>query len=156
VGDTVLSFETEVEGSPDRGLLVMQVRRPRPDLAELKIGSKTHRLDVTKEGVRVVEGGWLLRFPLEVGATFPGQYGSVRVTRVGITVEVPAGRFEGCIETEETTGASRTLTQYCPTVGIVQLEIESLSSDAPGREVARLKFHGPLLDLGEDRVNVTQ
>jgi hypothetical protein len=93
--------------------------------------------------------------PLEVGASFTGQYGTVKVTRVNLNVVVPAGHFEGCIETEETTGTSRTLTRYCPTIGITELEVESLSTEAPGREVARLKSHGPLVDLGQDQLKVS-
>jgi hypothetical protein len=155
IDDSVLSFETEVEGSQEKGLLVMQIQRPRPNVAELKIGGKIHRLDLLKEGVRVIEGGWLLKLPLEVGATFAGQYGTVKVTHVNRTVKVPAGTFEGCVETEETTGTSRTLTRYCPTLGITELEIESLSADAPGREVARLKSHGALVDLGQDQLKVS-
>jgi hypothetical protein len=156
IDNTVLSFETETEGVAERGLLVMQIRRPRPTVVELKIGDKIRRLDLLKEGVRVVESGWLLKLPLEVGATFTGQYGTVKVTRVNLTVQVPAGRFEGCIETEETTGTSRTLTRFCPTIGITELEVESLSTDAPGREMVRLKSHGPLVDLGQDQVKVSQ
>lgn len=153
---SVLAFETEQEGTAERGLLVMQVRRPRPNLAEVKIGQKVHRLDLVKDGVRVAEGGYVLKAPIEVGATFTGQYGSVKITHVNKQVTVPAGRFEGCVETEETTGTSRTTTSYCPTIGITLLEVESLSVDAPGREIARLKSHGPLMELGEDQVKVTQ
>jgi hypothetical protein len=153
---TALSFETEVEGSAERGLLVMQIHRPRPTVVELKIGGKIHRLDLVKEGVRVVEGGWLLKLPLEVGATFTGQYGTVKVTNVNLTVNVPAGRFDGCVETEELSGTNRTLTRYCPTIGITELEIESLSTDEPAREIARLKSHGPLVDLGQDQLKVSQ
>lgn len=155
IDNSVLSFETEVEGSPEKGLLVMQVRRPRLNVAELRIGSKVHRLDLLREGVRAIEGGWLLKLPLDVGATFAGKYGTVKVTHVNRTVKVPAGTFEGCVETEETTGSSRTLTRYCPTIGIAELEIESLSADAPAREVARLKSHGALVDLGQDQLKIS-
>jgi hypothetical protein len=155
IDNTVLSFETETEGSAERGLLVMQVRRPRPTLVELKVGGKTRRLDLLKDGVRVVESGWLLKRPLEVGATFTGQYGTVKVTRVNLTVVVPAGKFEGCVETEETTGTSRTMTRFCPTIGITELEVEALSTDAPGREIAKLKSFGPLVDLGKDQLQVS-
>ena len=156
IRDTVLSFETEREGSSERGLLVMQIRRPRADMAELHIGNKIHRLDLVKDGVRYAEGGYVLKLPLEVGATFSGQYGLVKVINVHQTVVVPAGHFDGCVETEESSGTSRTTTTYCPTIGITQLEVESLSADAPGREIVRLKSNGPLVDLGQDQLKVTQ
>jgi hypothetical protein len=152
--NTVMSFETETEGSAERGLLVMQVRRPRPKLVELTVGGKIRRLDLTDEGVRIVESGWLLRRPLEVGATFTGQNGSVRVSSIQRTVDVPAGHFRECVETVEIGPTVRTLTVFCPHVGIALLEVDSMSVNEPERIVARLKSYGKRVDLGGDQVRV--
>lgn len=152
--NTVMSFETETEGSADRGILIMQVTRPRPKVVELNIGGKIRRLDLTDEGVRIVEGGWLLKKPLEVGATFAGQNGQVRVATIHVSVDVPAGHFKECVETEEIGSAARTITTYCPHVGIALLEVESMSVKNPERVTARLKTHGPRIDLGADQVRV--
>jgi hypothetical protein len=152
--NTVMSFETQTEGSAERGLLVMQVRRPRPNVVELDVGGKIRRLDLTDEGVKIVEGGWLLKKPLEVGATFPGQNGQVRVSSIMRSVDVPAGHFKECVETEETGPGTRTVTTYCPLVGITLLEVESLAVSNPERVIARLKAHGPRVDLGGDQVRV--
>jgi hypothetical protein len=152
--DTVLSFETETEGTAERGLLIMQVRRPRPNVVELDIGGKIRRLDLTRDGVKIVEGGWLLKKPLEVGATFTGQNGPVRVKSIHTAIDVPAGHFTDCVETEEVSPAARTLTTFCPLVGITLLDVESMSVSSPERVTARLKAHGPRVDVGSDQVRV--
>lgn len=151
---TVMSFETETEGSADRGLLIMQVRRPRPNLVELAIGGKVRRLDLLKEGVKIVEGGWLLKTPLEVGATFVGISGNVRVSSITREVTVPAGHYRECVETVEISPEARTTTTYCPLVGIVLLEVDSMSVHNPEHVTARLKSHGPLVELGGDQVRI--
>lgn len=151
---TVMSFETEIEGSEERGLLIMQVRRPRSDLVELTIGGKVRRLDLLKEGVKLIEGGWLLKAPLEVGATFVGMSGNVRVSSITREVAVPAGRYKECVETVEISPEVRTTTTFCPLVGIVLLEVDSMSVQNPERVTARLKSHGPLVDLGGDGVQI--
>jgi hypothetical protein len=153
--NTVMSFETEAEGSAEHGLLIMQVRRPRPNVVELDVGGKIRRLDLTSDGVKIVEGGWLLKKPLEVGATFAGQYGKVRVSSITRSVNVPAGQFKECVETEEVSAAARTLTVYCPHAGITLLEVESLGLDNPERAIARLKSFGPRVDVGGDQVRIS-
>lgn len=152
--NTVMSFETQAEGSADHGLLIMQVTRPRPNVVELNVGGKIRRLDLNNDGVRIVEGGWLLKKPLEVGATFAGQNGQVRVTTIHMSVDVPAGHFKECIVTEEIGPAARTTTTYCPHVGIALLDVESMAVDNPERIVTRLKAYGPRIDLGRDQVRV--
>jgi hypothetical protein len=149
-----MSFETELEGSADRGLLIMQVTRPRPTVVELNIGGKVRRLDLTNEGVKIVEGGWLLKKPLEVGATFTGQNGPVRVKSIHTAIDVPAGHFTECVETEEISPASRILTTYCPHAGIALLDVESMSVSNPERVITRLKAYGPRVDVGHDQVRV--
>ncbi|HEY5960759.1 MAG TPA: hypothetical protein VIV60_29595 [Polyangiaceae bacterium] len=152
--NTVMSFETETEGSAERGLLVMQVHRPRAKVVELNVGGKIRRLDLTDVGVRIVESGWLLKQPLEVGATFVGQNGAVRVSSIHRSVDVPAGHFNDCVETIEVGPTVRTLTVFCPHVGIALLEVESMAVNEPERVVARLKSYGKRVDLGGDRVRV--
>lgn len=152
--NTVMSFETETEGSPDRGLLIMQVHRPRPTVVELNIGGKIRRLDLLKEGVKTIEGGWLLKAPLEVGATFPGLSGQVRISSITRTIDVPAGHFKECVETVEISPQVRTVTTFCPLIGIALLEVDSMSVQNPEHITARLKAHGPRVDLGGDRVQI--
>jgi hypothetical protein len=69
---------------------------------------------------RPQSGTWLLRAPIEVGASWPSSGDTTaRVTSVTETVEVPGGRFEGCVEVLEEggEGARRVRTVYCAGVG---------------------------------------
>jgi len=154
-GDTVLSYVTEVEGRGEPGLMVMKVSRPRAAVAELDIGGRVRRFDISTEGIRHTEGGWVLKQPLVANAEFKGQYGTVRILRMDASVTVPAGHFDACLETEERSPTQRTRTLYCRGVGIVELEAEALGKQA-GRELVRLKSHGPKIELGESGVTVSK
>lgn len=147
--DTVLAYETFAENSGDRGILMMQVRRPRLGMVELDVGGRVQRLALERDGVRLVAGGWLLKAPLQPGARFKGQFGEVEITRVDASVEVPAGRFSGCVETVEqsATAQRKVTTVFCPEIGITLLEVEGSLGDDYGRERAALKSHGPRVDL---------
>src|SRR5262245_10062564 len=61
--DTVSAFATTTENTADKGVLMMHIERPRPNLAVLTVGGKSQRLDILPEGIRVAEGGWLLKAP---------------------------------------------------------------------------------------------
>jgi hypothetical protein len=149
--NTVFAYETLDEASGERGLLVMEVRRPGSDRAELAVAGHVSRVTLDASGVQHVTGGWLLKVPLRVGATFAGDFGTVTISALDRSVEVPAGRFDGCLETvEEKAGVNfskRTLTAYCPHVGIVLRRTEAESDEGAGAESMRLKSHGPRVDL---------
>ena len=52
--------------------------------------------------MRVEPGAFVLKEPLEVGTTWPGEHGGkARIIAVNVTIEVPAGRFSGCVQTLE-------------------------------------------------------
>src|SRR6185503_2346149 len=130
VDDTVFAYETSSEATGDRGVLMMAVHRPRQDRAEVSIGGRIQRLDLGRDGIRHATGGYLLKPPLAVGAQFRGQFGEVKVTTLDRSVEVPAGKFTGCLETVEETRApvpKRATTVFCPEVGIVMLVAEGTS-----------------------------
>jgi hypothetical protein len=78
------------------------------------------------DGIRhVASGAWVLRGPLRDGATWEAMGGrTARVVDLDASVEVPAGRYEHCVEVEETGGEDgRTVrTVYCPEVGPVLVE----------------------------------
>ena len=147
---TVFSYETTTEPAGDRGLLVLEVRRPRPEAAELVVAGRARRLAITNEGVAHVTGGFLLREPFVVGATFHGDFGQVRVTRVNQEVTVPAGTLRDCIETSEemTTdaGTKRTVTSYCAGVGIALRETSAEKDDERASERIALKSWGKRFD----------
>ena len=149
--NTVFAFITEVENTGEKGVLMMSIDRPRPEHAVLMVGGKAQRLEIVPEGVRLATGGWLLKAPLSEGATFRGQFANVVVKSTNKSVEVPAGRFTGCIETVEEGVAvkKRVTTVFCPDVGIVLLDAEGAIGDDFGRERALLRSHGPRVDIND-------
>jgi len=128
--NTVFSYETYIEDTNEHGLAVFEIARPRPELAELSIaGQVRKRYYFEPGGVRSGQGGYLLKSPLSLNSQWTGDDGQVKVTSVNQTVDVPAGKFSGCIQTVEQAklpGATRTTTTvFCPGVGITLLQIEA-------------------------------
>lgn len=148
--NTTFAYDTRSDLS-GAGMLVMQVRRPRAQMAELVVAGRVRRLDIDDTGVRHAAGGWLLKPPLAQGAQFQGDFGTVQITGLSKHVEVPAGKFDGCLETTESlagTGFSkRTVTQYCPHVGIVARQTDVESEEGAGSESLTLRSFGERTDL---------
>jgi hypothetical protein len=148
---TVYSYATHSDGSAGTGLLVIEVKHVSPSLVELKSGARRQLLRVASDGVQHVSGGYLLKRPLVPGAQFRGEFGTVHVSRVGISVSVPAGRFSGCLETvEERTGGEVTQVStkvFCPEVGIVSLHTEAESGDQVLSDWAELKESAQRIDF---------
>lgn len=129
----------------------MQIRRPRANRIELNVAGKIRRLEATADGVSIATGGWLLKQPFTVGATFQGLSGKVTIVGVNRALDVPAGHFTNCIETEEVTSTTSTRTTFCPGTGITRLVIEGQANGAMRREIAELRFKGPRIDLGPEK-----
>lgn len=79
---------------------------------------------------------YLLRAPIEVGAEWPSANGrTARVTDTDVSVDVPTGHFDHCVEIREEGGDSGLAmrTVYCPDVGPTLIEAhQSLSLSASG------------------------
>jgi hypothetical protein len=144
--ETVFSYDTRAEPGGEHGLLVLEVRRRRPELAELVVAGRAQRLNVTAASIELVTGGALLRAPLTEGASWRGDFGRVRVTSLSRAVTVPAGAFKDCLETiEEMTnneGTKRTTTAFCPGVGITVRETEVEQGGEHATERIVLKSFG--------------
>ena len=80
--------------------------------------------ELRPEGIyRAGSDTWLLRRPLEVGASWPGAGGrQAKVTSVTERVEAAGETFSGCVRVEETDGRQTVATVYCPHVGPVLLD----------------------------------
>lgn len=95
-------------------------------VAKVRTGRKVMVYEALDEGIRVPPGDeWLLRGPLELGATWPGRGGrSARLESMGLSIETQAGAFEGCVSVVETGGKLEleVRTVYCPGVGPVSVE----------------------------------
>ena len=147
---TVFSYDTSSEPDGERGLLVLEVRRPRAESADLVVAGRVRRMSVSEHAVAHAAGGFLLREPLAVGAEWHGDFGHVRVTRVGLRVTVGAGTFDGCVETLEELATretqKRTTTAFCPGVGIAVRETEALQGAERQSERIALKSFGKKFD----------
>jgi hypothetical protein len=150
--NTVYTYQTRNEETGDSGLLMLEISRPRPDMAELRVAGRIRRLEIKEDAIRYSNGGAVLARPIRKGSRWFGQDGPVEVTAVDVTAKVPAGQFHGCVETQESGGhpeaGRRTTTVYCPNVGIVKLVIEASSQGELMTEVAELTAFGPRVDLG--------
>ena len=146
--DSVFSYETYIEDTNERGIAVFEIKRPRPELAELSIaGQVRKRYYFEPAGVRSSHGGYLLKSPLSLNAEWTGDDGQVKVTSVDMNVVVPAGKFSGCLQTVEDAklGAAtrKTTTVFCPGVGITVLEIDAEQEGTSVLQRLSLKAFGP-------------
>jgi hypothetical protein len=150
---TVFAYDTTSGQNAQKGLLVLEVRRRRPGMAELAVAGRVRRLEIDATGIRHATGGYLLKPPVQLNAQFPGDFGMVKVTAVDKTVSVPAGTFSGCLETTEDLASAefskRTVTAYCPNVGIVTRRTEAESNEGSAIESLELRSHGPRVDLSQ-------
>jgi hypothetical protein len=146
--NTVFSYETYIEDTNEHGILVFEISRPRPELAELSVAGRVRkRYYFEPGGVRSSQGGYLLKAPLAANAEWQGDDGLVKVTAVNQDVTVPAGKFAGCIQTVEEAklaAATRvTTTVFCPGVGITTLQIEGEQEGTSVLQRLSLKSFGP-------------
>lgn len=124
---------------------------------ELRLPSGARRFEYTEGGVKLVrsegrmqEEGFVLKSPLAPGSTWRGEHGgTTTIIDVAVDVEVPAGRFTGCLLTIEDRRGDRPkryATTFCPDVGVVVIEVQS-GGDV---ERAELKSYGAPTVLGPD------
>jgi len=141
--DTISQFEMTTDGG-EPGMFVLEISRPRDNLAELRIAGHVQRLHVEPTRIVHATGGTLLEEPLTVGHHFRGAFGEVTITDIAHTIDVPAGRFERCLVTveESTAPARRATSVYCKEVGLVALTVEAFGADG-GLLENRLTQHGP-------------
>jgi hypothetical protein len=150
------AFDAEDDEPGGKGMFVTRVRRlPGPRFSLLS-SQGSHVLVVRADGiVREESNAYLLRAPLSQGAAWPGENGAtVRISAVDRTVEVPAGKFVGCVETVEEiagkpggTPLRRVTTTFCPDVGITLLHAEAWEHGAHTGEHATLRSFGKPVEL---------
>jgi hypothetical protein len=126
----------------ETGMLVAKVHRPQTHRGELRVSNGTKRFMYVADGVTYVGGAYVLKAPLEKGASWPGEHGgTTKITAVDVSMQVPAGKYTSCVRTVEEGGRpanSRYESTFCPGVGIVLLVVST-----PGNESrAELKSYG--------------
>ncbi len=139
-------YEYDVEtDTGETGRMMMQVSRPRAGMVELEVAGKVQRLELSADAVQHATGGYLLKAPLELGAEWKGQFGTVRVASVTRSVQTPAGAFQACVETveEATTPPKRATSVYCIDVGLVRLQIEGAQGEEVVSIETTLRSYGP-------------
>lgn len=126
----------------ETGMLVAKVHRTDAAHGELRLSNATKRFLLTPDGVSYVDGPFLLKAPLEMGSSWPGEHGgTTRITATDASVDVPAGHFGSCLTTVEEGGrptGARYTTTYCPGVGMVLLVVNANGTEAR----AELKSYG--------------
>jgi hypothetical protein len=126
----------------ETGMLVAKVHRTDPLHGELRLSNATKRFVYSPEGVAYDTGAFILKAPLDVGKSWPGEHGgTTRVSTVDAAPKVLAGTYSSCVVTIEEGGrppGSKYTSTYCPGVGMVLLEV----SVANGEGRAELKSYG--------------
>ncbi len=145
------AYDAKDDETGEEGMFVTRARRVRGASFTLMSSQGSHALEVRPDGiVRTETDAYVLKAPLTSGAEWPGEGGSVvHISAVDRAVEVPAGKFVGCLETiEEThaiTGTSlsrRVTTTYCPDVGVARLHAEIWRGGRHVGEHATLRSFG--------------
>jgi hypothetical protein len=149
--NTVFSYVTTA-GDGTTGIYVIEVRRPRSTMAELKVAGNVFRRYLSADGVQAPGGGYVLHSPLGEGAEWKGEFGNVRVTSMSRSIKVPAGEFGNCVETveeAETPAYTKTATTvFCPGIGMVYYMVEGEQSGAKVSQKLELKSFGPRFVTG--------
>jgi hypothetical protein len=130
----------------EMGTMNIQVGHTRRGIVDVQFGGRLEHLRVDTTGIRFVDGGYLLKPPLNTKASWEGRFGIVKVASLDEAIDVPAGTFRGCAMTKEQ-GLGRAAWQvtsiYCPHVGLVSLD---LTREGGAHEVALLHNYGPRVD----------
>lgn len=137
----------------DRGVLVARVARTEATRGELRLPSAVKRFRFANDGVILESAAgpvYLLKEPVTVGASFRGEHGGqTRIASASASVSVPAGHFDGCLQTIEERAGDRPLrytSTYCAGTGLVLLEATSSGSF----ERASLRSYGAPVQMKPD------
>jgi hypothetical protein len=155
VDGTQWAYDAEEDDTGNKGVFVTRAHAMAGGRFSLETGQRSRVVEVRPEGItRVETGHYLLRAPLTVGAEWAGDgEANVKVVAVDRIVDVPAGKFIGCVDTVEEVRSSgadpqrRVTTTYCPEVGIVSLHAEAWENGRHVGERAALRSFGKPISI---------
>ena len=147
----IFTYQTTNESSAVE-MFMVRVKRSSTTTATLVTGASFRSLTVAPDFVRRDGAGFVLRSPLQQGATWQGDKGLVRVVETGANVKVPAGSYSHCVQTEEEVGGDargKITTFFCPGVGIARMQVEEWHGAEHLTQTMELRSFGPPMDLGK-------
>jgi hypothetical protein len=148
---TQWAYDAVDDETGETGMFITRARRLPGPRFSLMSSQGSHTLEWRADGIaRADSSAYVLKSPLVAGAEWPGEGGAtVRVSAHDRTIDVPAGKFVGCVETIEELRAAdtrnparRITTVYCPDVGVVLLHAEAWQSSRHLGEQATLRSVG--------------
>jgi hypothetical protein len=124
VAGSAWSYDVDAgEGPPV--LAISRVTEAGGGRVTVQGGEGATHYELRPDGIfRTERGGYLLKAPIRAGAQWPSGGGmQATVQRVGVGIDIPAGRFSDCVEVLEQGSASGAVisTTYCPEVGPAQV-----------------------------------
>lgn len=148
---TIYQYATTQPGG-GTGVMVLNVTRTG-DRATLSTGNNIQRVQIRNDAILNDAGYYHIKLPISAGTTWPGSSGTVRVINAHREIQVEAGNFSDCVETEEQTQATvevrTTRSVYCPGIGLVSLEVEAESGGVVTRETAKLRYYGAKVNIND-------
>ena len=154
------AYDAEDDETGEKGMFVTRARRLPGPRFSLISSQGAHVLEVREDGiVRSETNVYLLKTPLAANAEWQGESGATtRVASLDRIVDVPAGKFVGCVETIEEIPTRpgqdpvrRVTTTYCPDVGVTLLHAEIWKAGKHSGEHATLRSFGKPVQFDETR-----
>jgi hypothetical protein len=144
---TAWSYDVAVGEGPE-ALVIARVVAREGDLVAISVsGSEPNQYQLRSDGVFSTDAGvYSLKWPLEVGATWPSRGGGLAtVVETSSVVATSAGRYEGCVLVrEERPSPPATIeTHFCPGVGVARLEVRMTLDEGELRTVTQLRGFAP-------------
>lgn len=133
----------------ETGTISMRVERGDKTHGKLVVvgTSSAKRFTYEPDGVRYEGGAYILKAPVEVGTSWPGEHGgTAKIASTDASVTAGGKTYASCVQTVEDgtrPPGSRYTTTYCPGVGMVLFEVVTNQGDARGE----LKSYGAPIQI---------